>query len=95
MSKFSFYFRTYYADKNMYDGPLPITPLTRPVTDRMLISSLYSYATKNLKHGRQLRLIEAFETASITASNTNNGVIYDLRFINSHGEQYYALIHAL
>lgn len=81
----------YYNDKNVYPSTLPITPLTKLVTDDSLVNSLYKRAADKMKYPVTLHLVSVYETALPRSS----GVLYDLRFRNDINEEYFALIESL
>lgn len=75
----------------MYPKALPVTPLTRQVSDDSLKSALTAYATKEMKYPIRLTPLEIYETSL----PGNKGVLYDIRLINDINEEYYALIHSV
>ena len=84
--------REYYANHNLYDKPLPVTPETKLVTDLELKQSLYNYAIKGMKyHKVKLQL----NTVYVTTLPQTSGVLYDLKFSNDINEEYYALIQSV
>lgn len=89
---FFYYFREYYASRNLYDRQLPVTPVTKLVTDSDLKQSLYNYAVKRMKYSSvNLLLKEAY----VTTLPQTSGVLYDLKFSNDINEEYYALIQSV
>jgi len=84
--------KEYYASRNLYDRQLPVTPVTKLVTDSDLKQSLYNYAVKRMKYSSvNLLLKEAY----VTTLPQTSGVLYDLKFSNDINEEYYALIQSV
>jgi len=67
-----------------------VTPLTRKVTDKALISSLDGYAQRNMRYPIRLHLRTVYQT-----STDRGGVLYDVQFFNDINEEYYALIESV
>lgn len=83
--------RTYYKNKNIYGEELPVTPLTKHVTDSAIKKSLYEFAVKRMKYPVTLHL----KTVYKTTLPQSTGVLYDLKFVNDINEEYYALIQSV
>ena len=78
----------------MYEKPLPVTPLTRMVTDETLKSSLYDFAIKLMKY-HKVRLVLSTVYVTSLPQSAAGGVLYDLKFTNDINEEYYALIQSV
>ena len=84
-------YKGYYTHKNLYDGELPVTPLTSKLLDSDLEQRLYRWATPKMKYPIALKNEGIYLTHNKQAS-TN---LYDIRFKNEKGEDYFAVVESL
>lgn len=84
-------YKLYYKNKNLYDGDLPITPLTTKLNNTELANRLYNWVKPMMKYPIELQNDEVFATYNSQAAKWT----YDLRFSNSKGEKYYAVVGSL
>jgi len=84
-------YKGYYKNKNLYDGELPVTPLTNVLNDTALADRLYSWALPKMKYPIKLLKDKIFYTHNLQTERT----IYDVRFKNENGEDFYAIVESL
>lgn len=84
-------YKGYYKNKNLYDGQLPVTPLTTEVKDKMLSQRLAEWAKPKMRYPIALTLDRVLQT-----HNPDTGrLLYDIRLKNSNGEEYFAVVDSL
>ncbi|XP_067950760.1 uncharacterized protein [Watersipora subatra] len=84
-------YKLYYKNKNLYDGDLPITPLTKKLTDEAMAKRLYDWVRPQMKYPISLTDGLIYFTHN-PQTDTN---MYDVRFQNGKGEEYYAIVESL
>jgi len=84
-------YERYYENKNLYDGELPVTPLTNVLSDTALADRLYSWALPKMKYPIKLLKDKIFYTHNLQTE----GTIYDVRYKNEKGEDFYAIVESL
>lgn len=84
-------YKLYYTNKNLYDGDLPVTPLTTKLNNTQLANRLQNWVKPKMKYPIELINKEIYATYQPQSSKW----IYDLRFSNSKGETYYAVVESL
>lgn len=83
-------YKFYYKNKNLYDGDLPVTPLTSKLEDPAMAKRLYTWARPKMGPST---LTDHAIYATHNAQNNRN--IYDIRYRDSKGEHYYAVVESL
>lgn len=84
-------YKSYYNNKNLYDGELPVTPMTMRLNNSHLADRLYQWVLPRMKYPIELKQHEILSTV-----NPKNGKnIYDVRFRNANGEQYFGVVESL
>ena len=84
-------YKFYYKNKNLYDGELPVTPLTNKVADPAMTNRLFDWVLPKMKYPITLTKHNIF----LTHSPQSGKSIYDVRYINAKGEEYYAVVESL
>ena len=84
-------YKFYYKNKNLYDGELPVTPLTNKVSDLTMANRLYQWAIPKMEYPVSLKNHVVFATHNPQTGKN----IYDIRYKDDKGDDYYAVVESL